>query len=157
MYCPSCGNETTVEVKYCKRCGVNLSLPVHSWSQPAHPVKLTGPTIVLGVTMLGAMGILFAAVTELARIGIHPAAVAWIVIFSMAILFGFTALLIRFWSKLVFQQRESKDIPTYHTPAALERGVAPQLPARDPVPSVTENTTRTFSPIYPESTGRGSS
>ena len=30
MYCPTCGNEISVELKYCNRCGANLTLPATS-------------------------------------------------------------------------------------------------------------------------------
>lgn len=158
MYCASCGYEITVELNYCKRCGANLTLT--AGNLPAAvlpPIKLTAPTLVLGLTLIGAMGVIFAGVTELARLGIHPAALAWIVIFSMGTLFGCTALLIRFWSKIAIPQREQRSIPATPKPALIDRGVTPQLPPRDPAPSVTENTTRTFSPIYRESAGKGSS
>jgi hypothetical protein len=82
---------------------------------------------------------------------LHPAALAWIVLFSMATLFGCTALFIRFWSKLVSLQRESVFPQQVPRQPALERPGQQQLPPRfEPAPSVTENTTRTFSPIYRE-------
>ncbi len=158
MYCPSCGYEITVELNYCKRCGANLTVTAGNLPVAVSPpIKLTAPTLVLGLTLIGAMGVIFAGVTELARLGVHQVALAWIVIFSMATLFGSTALLIRFWSKIAIPQRESRFIPAPPKPAVIDRGVTPQLPPRDPAPSVTENTTRTFSPIYRESAGKGSS
>ena len=41
MYCPTCGNEITVELKYCNRCGANLTLPATSAPMYLAPVKLT--------------------------------------------------------------------------------------------------------------------
>ena len=40
MYCPSCGNEISVELKYCNRCGANLMLPTIA-PVALVPVKLT--------------------------------------------------------------------------------------------------------------------
>lgn len=152
MYCSSCGSEITVELNYCKRCGANLALPMASSTAPVlAPIKLTGPTVVLGLTITAGLGIIFGGVTELARIGLHPAATAWIILFSMATLFGCTWLLIRFWSTIVNLQRETK-APVKNAPRhVLDKGVPAQLPPRfEGQPSVTENTTRTFAPVYRE-------
>jgi hypothetical protein len=156
MYCPTCGNEITVELKYCNRCGANLTLPAMTLPVALAPIKLTVPSIVLGVTILGGLGVIFGSATEFARQGLHPAAIVWMVLFSAATLFGCTGLLIRFLTKMLTFQRElpaaqpARQVindrqPMHHLP-----------PARmEPVPSVTENTTRTFSPIYKEPADRG--
>jgi hypothetical protein len=150
MYCPSCGNELSVELKYCNRCGANLSqgLSVIQGAPPA-PVKLTGPSIVVGLMVICGVGIIFSSAARFAEIGIHPFALAWMILFGMATLFGCTALLIRFWSRIISLQHEKTQHeirgpqPTFVPP----RGAQPQqLPPRmEPVPSVTEHTTRTFS------------
>lgn len=159
MYCPGCGNESTVEVKYCNRCGANLSLTTGIPPAPMAPVKLTLPTIVIGLTITGGLGIIFGGATGLAQLDVHPAWITWMFLFSMATLFGCSAMLIRFWSKMLGLQRQ----PTQFTQAtdnvrpAVERGMPQQqlpqqqLPPRfQQVPSVTEHTTRTFTPIYRE-------
>lgn len=151
MYCPSCGNEITVELKYCNRCGANLTLTggnLPMWT--AAPVKLTAPTLVLGLTIVGGLGIIFAGATELAQMHVHPAAITWMVLFSMLTLFGSTAMLLRFWSKTLTMQRQHPVAPQNIKPPA-QAFTPQQLPPRyEPVPSVTEHTTRTFSPIYRE-------
>ena len=152
MYCPSCGSEITVELKYCSRCGANLSLTPASYPPPmATPIKLTAPTVVLGLTITGGLGIIFSGVTELAGMHLHPAAITWIVIFSMATLFGCTALLLRFWSKMLSFNREAYQQPHNVRPAVQIPGPQQHLPPHfEPVPSVTEHTTRTFSSAYRE-------
>ena len=149
MFCPSCGNEITVELKYCNRCGANLTLTYNNLPATfVAPVKLTAPTVVLGLTLVGGLGIIFAGATELAQLHVHPAAITWMVLFSMLTLFGSTALLLRFWSKTLNLQRENP-APTFKSPAP--NFVPQQLPPRyDPASSVTEHTTRTFTPIYRE-------
>ena len=157
MYCPSCGSEITVELKYCSRCGANLSLTPASYTAPmAAPIKLTAPTVVLGLTITGGLGIIFSGASELAQVHVHPAAITWMVLFSMATLFGCTALLLRFWSKMFASNREAHQPP----PAIRSAGHIPapqqQLPPRfEPVPSVTEHTTRTFSRRYRASSDPG--
>ena len=155
MYCPSCGNEITVELKYCNRCGANLTLPAMSVPTAMAPVKLTVPSIVLGLTILGGLGIIFGSATEFARSGLHPAAIVWMVLFSSAALFGCTGLMIRFFTKLLTLQREISPAQPPR-PVMNDRQAMHHLPPRmEPVASVTENTTRTFSPIYREPADRG--
>ena len=152
MYCPSCGSEITVELKYCNRCGANLtwSMPSHA---PAAPISLTLPSIVLGITTIVGLGIVFGGATSMAERGVHPTAIVWMVLFSVAALFGSIALMIRFWTKLLSLQREI--VMPQPRPTFAERPVPSSLPPRmEPVGSVTENTTRTFSPIYSEPSDR---
>jgi hypothetical protein len=153
MYCPSCGSEISVELKYCNRCGANLTWPAPMEAPPA-PVKLTVPSLVLGLTVVIGLGIIFGGATSFAERGVHPAAIVWIVLFSSATLFGCLALMIRFWTKLLSLQREIAP-PRQMRSTFAERPAAQSLPSRmEPVGSVTENTTRTFAPIYSEPSDR---
>jgi len=158
MYCPSCGYEIAVELKYCNRCGANLSVPTSSFPSmiAAPPVKLTIPSIVLGLTVTVSLGIIVGAATKFAEIGLHPFAIIWIVLFSTATLFGITAMLIRFWTKMLTLQRDTiANQPMRQS--FVEKPAAHQLPPPrlEGVASVTENTTRTFSPIYREPSDGG--
>jgi hypothetical protein len=78
------------------------------------------------------------------------------VFFSMATLFGCTALMIRFWTKLITLQRDTVVSEPVRR-SFVEKPPAQQLspPRLEGIPSVTENTTRTFSPIYREPSDRG--
>lgn len=153
MYCPSCGHEISVELKYCNRCGANLMIVAQSYPAPeVKPAKLGFPAVVLGLTVTIGIGIIVSAATELARLQLHPAAIAWIVIFSMATLFGCTALILRFWLKVFTLNREAYQAPQQLRPPMQATPVLPPQqftsPRLDAMPSVTEHTTRTFSPIY---------
>ena len=152
MYCSSCGNEITVELKYCNRCGANLTLTYNNFPPTfAAPVSLTAPTVVLGLTIVIGLGIIFGGVNGLAQIGVHPAAITWIALFSGLTLFGSIALLLRFWSKTLNLQRGNPAPRPNLWSAQPPTFVPQQLPPRyDPTSSVTEHTTRTFSPIYRE-------
>lgn len=155
MYCPSCGSEITVELKYCNRCGANLTLSVPIQTPPA-PISLTVPSLVLGLTTIIGLGIVFGGATSMAERGMNPAAIVWIVLFSVAALFGCVGLMIRFWTNLMTLQRGIAPMPQVRSTFA-ERSAPPPLPPRmEPVSSVTENTTRTFAPIYTEPSDRTS-
>ena len=157
MYCPSCGNEISVELKYCSRCGANLALTPASYPAPmAQPIKLTVPSIVLGLTITVGIGIIFSTARELAQLNLHPAAITWMVLFGVATLFGCTALLLRFWSKMFALNRELQPMPVIRPPVQMPGSQQQHLPPRfEPVPSVTEHTTRTFTRPYLETTDSG--
>lgn len=154
MYCPSCGTEISVELKYCNRCGANLSVipPTHP-ATVMKPMKLSFPAIVLGLTVTGGIGVIFSGATELAQRQLHPAAITWMVIFSMATLFGCTALILRFWLKVFSMNRESyqpQNQIQFRQPMQMPVPSQQFSPHLESVPSVTEHTTRTFSPAYRE-------
>ena len=124
MYCPSCGSEITVELKYCNRCGANLNWPAPIQTAPLVPIKLTVPSIVLGLTVIIGLGIIFGGATTFAERGVHPAAIVWCVLFSVAALFGCVGLMIRFWTKLMTMQREIAP-PQQMRPTFAERSAPP--------------------------------
>lgn len=156
FYCPSCGSEISVELKYCNRCGANLSATPAVYSEPPKPMKLGLPAIVLGLTVVIGLGIILDAARELAGMHLHPAAITWMVIFSMATLFGCTALMIRFWLKVFSMNRENQQPQFQPRPPVQIPAPRQQFPPlREPVPSVTEHTTRTFSPAYREGSDPG--
>ena len=154
MYCQSCGNDITVELNYCNRCGANLSTltPVST----APPVKLVVPSIVLGATTILGLGMIVAGAGQLAVVGVPHGAIMAMLLFCSATLFGCVALMIRFWTTLMTLQRETLKTTHHVQPKSIDRPAGQQLPPRlDPVPSVTEHTTRTFSPVYNETSDRG--
>jgi hypothetical protein len=156
MYCPSCGNEISVELKYCNRCGANLSLPTSPQVVTVAPVRLAIPSIVVGLTIIIGLGIIIGGGSQMAIVGVPPVALVWMMLFAVATLFGCTGLLIRFLTKLVTLQREVIETRPQPKPSMTSRPPIQQLPPRyEPVPSVTENTTRTFSPAYKEAADRG--
>ncbi len=153
MFCPSCGSEITVELKYCNRCGANLTSlpPTANLGPPVKSVRLVVPTIVLGLIVTIGIGLIFSSVTELAQTGANPAFLTWMVVAGMATLFGFTALLLRFWMKVITLNREPSQQQIQMQPQAQIPPVRQQFPPRlEGVPSVTEHTTRTFSPVFRE-------
>jgi len=154
MYCPSCGSEITVELKYCNRCGANLTWPIQTQA-PAAPVRLTVPSLVLGLTVMIGLGIIFGGATGFVERGLNPVAIVWIVALSVATLFGCVGMMIRFWTKLLSMQREISPPPQMRSTFA-ERSAPPPLPPprMEPIGSVTENTTRTFAPIYSDPSDR---
>jgi hypothetical protein len=151
MYCPHCGNESSGELNYCKRCGGNLNPLAPGSAAETRPPLMPGTAWAMGVTMLllivfGLMAV-FAAVDKLAERGAIPPVLVLTVIFGALTVLGGASLLTFLWARVL-------------GPARAASGALPQLgrhagahelpPARvgtfadSHIPSVTEHTTRTF-------------
>ena len=153
MYCPSCGTEYTIELKYCNRCGANLDTGLATQSQTV-PVSLTKPTIVLGAVItfltLAGFGMLMSAAIELSRgARLDPDAIATIVIFGMVTILVTDIFLVRLLTKIINASLSSGSMTQTRRSKALDNPSRVQLPqpptARlEGVPSVTEGTTRFF-------------
>jgi len=153
MFCPYCATETTQGLNYCNRCGGNLAPLTQATSQESRIIVAPGAAWAAGlsttaVVVIG-LGIIFPIVTELTMRGMPPMAVVAIALFVTLTVFGCAAMLLRFWSALL-----GVNAARHHAPAALPqpkaqdtRGLeAPRFDSLNPapVPSVTEQTTRTL-------------
>jgi hypothetical protein len=162
MYCSSCGLEVSPELNYCNRCGANLNPSSALVPQVvAPPIRMTGPTIALAVMVVCSIAAIFSGASTLAMRGVHPAAIAWMVIIGLTTVFGITGLIIRFWTALLRNSLPGA-VQQYQRPAQLRQPQSnPQLqaqqtgPVQQPIASVTDHTTRTFDPVYRERTQRG--
>ena len=157
MYCPSCGAELTLELKYCSRCGANVAAPIEPVRELV-PISLTMPTLAIGLIVtlitLGGFALLITGAIKLASVFHVPDPIMAIILFGMCTIVIVDILLLRLLSRIVRAsldaKKESPSLPkqSRETP----RQLSPQLL---PVPSVTEHTTRTFSPVYREPSDRG--
>jgi hypothetical protein len=151
MYCSSCGAALTQELSYCNRCGANLS-PPEALATVSRPAGL-GWIISLGTVMttgvaVGGLTLVLALVLELFKGGFPAANTTAIGIVSLVLLLGTVALLSRQLSRLITIYLQPDN--TAQPKKAKSRVKPPvQLAAPlEPLPSVTEHTTRTFEPSY---------
>jgi hypothetical protein len=154
MFCPSCGAEYAIELKYCNRCGANLSSSVAPQPEPV-TVSVTKPTLIIGVLMLlvtlGGFGALVGGAISLAPILHDEDAFMAIIMFGMLTILIVDIFLVRLLSKLIGAALPSKTQPRTVYPS-IPAGMPaqfqpPTTTARlQPTPSVTENTTRFFDP-----------
>lgn len=142
MYCSSCGAESTPGLNYCKHCGNNLS-PGMTAPWPPLPTKQAPQILpVAAVSIVGLVG-LFAAITELSKVGVDTRAIIGVSAFAGATVVGVIGLMIWFVLRLSGSNDKARTgsgvrvIPGNSTQARLD---AP----RTSIPSVTENTTRNF-------------
>ncbi len=157
MYCSSCGTECALELNYCSRCGANIA-SVNAPPTQLVPINLTKPALVIGATTailtLGGFALVVAGAINLALVFKNPDPVMMITLFGMATIMISDIMLIRLLSRIVRASLEAKAKPELprQMPRELPRQLSPRLEA---VSSVTEHTTRTFSPIYSDSVDRG--
>lgn len=151
MYCSSCGAVVIQGLSYCNRCGANLKPPESSpHSKPVGLAWLIAFGIAMMGTPIGGVTLIATFIKELLDRGIPFKEVLLLAMVMLAMIFGAAVLLARLLSPLVkaylksVEPAESKKAElSGHSPAQLEA-------AREPVSSVTENTTRAFEPVYSE-------
>jgi hypothetical protein len=159
MYCPSCGAELTLELNYCSRCGANVAASMAPVRELA-PISLTAPTLAIGLTVvlitLGGFVLLITGAVKLAEVFHVPDPIMAILVLGMATIAICDFLLLRLLSRIINASLEAKKETTQKLPRPQNRETPKQLtPRLEPVPSVTEHTTRTFSPVFIEPSDRG--
>jgi len=155
MYCPSCGAEYAIELKYCNRCGANLSTGIEEQPTLA-PVSIVKPALVIGATMimltLVGFGLLMAGAVELSHNArIDPDSITAIVVFGMLTILTMDIFLVRQLSKIIsaslssntIVQRKRTNVIANSAPVHMPQ---PQTARLQGVASVTEGTTRFFEP-----------
>ena len=157
MYCPSCGAESALELNYCNRCGANMASSIAPVREIV-PLSLTKPAVAIGLTTLlltlGGFGVLLVGAINLALVLKNSDPIIAFMMFGMITIMVSDIMLIRLLSRIIRASLETKLIAPLPKPAVKE--VPRQLnPRLEPVPSVTEHTTRTFTPAMTEPSDRG--
>jgi hypothetical protein len=154
MYCPSCGTEYAIELKYCNRCGAHLGNALSSQPEPVI-VNVTKPTLILGTTLvlvtLGGFGGLIGGALSLAPILHGNDPLMAIIMFGMLTILIVDIFLVRQLSKLIGASLSSTTQTQPQRPNVIAQPSIVSLPqpptARlQGAPSVTEGTTRFFEP-----------
>ena len=157
MYCPSCGAESALDLNYCNRCGANMVQTLEP-AQPIAPVNVTKAITTIGLTTvlltLGGFVVLSIAAFNLAQVFPRADPIIALFMVGMTTILVSDIMLIRLLSRIVRHSLEVKPVVKLPKPAPQEkpRQLSPRF---EPVPSVTEHTTRTFSPAFREPSDRG--
>jgi hypothetical protein len=122
-------------------------------TQQVTPFSITMPAVIIGLITvlltLGGFSVLAVAARVLARALQQPDPLIALMVFGMSTIMICDILLLRLLSRIVKASLETKQVIQLPKPTAREnpRQLSPRL---EPVPSVTEHTTRTFSPAFRE-------
>lgn len=154
MFCSSCGQALSQDLSYCNRCGAELR-PAESIVLTKKPAGLAyvlsfGFLLTVGLT-LGGLALVIVLATELLRKGFPPDNITALAILGLLLVLISVGILGRQLSRLVsaYLEREATTGKKKETLGA--KSPSPQLRAAEGyIPSVTEQTTRTFEPSFLE-------
>jgi hypothetical protein len=147
MYCPSCGIDSVEGLKYCKRCGINLTTPLSD----AQKKKLPSALILAVLTFIGAvfmagLAMPFLITKELSNRGFSQSDMMTLFILESGVTLVVVAMLVRLLFRLIGSNHQT-DSPARAIELRRTELEPPQIAApQEPMLSVTENTTRSFEP-----------
>ncbi len=149
MYCQSCGTAVPQHMRYCNRCGTQLVAPEESPAKTAREKRLD--EYLDGLFWITVFGLAFVlgGTLILKKIALNNWLIlGYMVLSSVAFLINFGLSL---WGVARIHREGKTDritAPSTNTSELAAPADAAALPPATPMPSVTENTTRSFDPIY---------
>ena len=154
MYCSSCGVAVAQDLSYCNYCGAKLNGvkgETRIKSPEVKPEMLVSAMVIVFVFGLAAITLLMLVMKDvLGNVG----QVLALTLLSFLIMLSIEGVIIRMLLRRKRGTEEAEDTMRLKGQAtkALDAAQARALP--EPMPSVTEHTTRTFEPIYNEPTSK---
>jgi hypothetical protein len=139
MYCSACGNQLAPGNSFCNRCGMGLKERSESKNAPI-AAFLTAITL-LGVIGMGIM--LGGALTLTNEAHLKEELVGFFMFFTFVIVLASEVLLVRQLSRFTSSATKMDELQAPPVPTVEFRTPPPRSLA-EPLPSVTENTTRTL-------------
>lgn len=143
MYCQNCGSALTLQTKYCNRCGTQMTTPSEK-SLDKTPAEKRLDEYLDGLFWISVFGLAFiiGGMVLLKKVNFSDLVViGYVVLSTMVFLINFGFSL---WGALSIM-RSSKEGKLTMQPGHDTRELPP--PRVEPI-SVTENTTRSFEPVY---------
>jgi predicted nucleic acid-binding Zn ribbon protein len=143
MYCSACGSPITPGLSFCNRCGMNLKERTSDFKSMLPIIALVGAMILVAVS---AMGLLLGSPIALKHEGQFGEELIVLFMFLTFLITAFMVIfLYRQLSRLTVQPKLSPTQPVSLPATAPGEYYAPQPRSlAEPLPSVTENTTRTL-------------
>lgn len=139
MFCPNCGTPRAPGLSYCNRCGIDLRERRESANTGTISAMLAAITI-LGIAGMGIM--LGGALALRKEAGLSQDLIGVFMLFTFLIVSVTEFMLVRNLSKLTSGVESKKYFPP--APPINDMRLPPAGTFGEPVPSVTETTTRTL-------------
>jgi Ca2+/Na+ antiporter len=151
MYCSSCGVAVTKGLSYCNYCGAKLSEAKDDGVVKTREIKpelVVSAMVVVFVFGLAAITMLIGMMKSVLALNVGQ--ILAFAMLSFLIMLFLEGVFVRLLFRKNRSAKEAGDTEPLerHTTKELDAARGRALP--EPVPSVTENTTRTFEPIYTE-------
>ncbi|HVF54511.1 MAG TPA: hypothetical protein VM934_00095 [Pyrinomonadaceae bacterium] len=162
MYCSTCGAFLAEGLVYCSRCGARASSGASAAAAvsraPEGPSKL--PEVILYLTAatggvaLGGLLLVFVIALSLLKRGMDTSAIMLMVLMGLALVAVISVMLIRLLTRSLNAYLQTGAGDEARKPELAHRDAPAQIeePRQTPL-SVTENTTRSFDPLYKENRG----
>jgi hypothetical protein len=151
MYCSSCGVAVTPGLSYCNYCGVKLSGAKSDStikSPEVKPETLIGAMVCTFVFGLGVITALMGVMKVILRF--EPGLILAFALLCFLIMLSLEGVFIRLLFRRKPKAEAAGDNVLLKGPTTRELDAAQARALPEPVPSVTEHTTRAFDPIYSE-------
>jgi hypothetical protein len=147
MYCSSCGTAVAPGLSFCTRCGTKLQAAGEGRATPTElfPESLIWAIVAVFVVGLGAT---IGLIAVMKNSGFNEGMINALALLSFLMMLGIEGVFI--WLLLGRRNAEKK---AGGTSALNEKPIHELGPARvltDPIPGVTEHTTRSLDPVYSE-------
>ena len=150
MYCSSCGVAVAQGLSYCNYCGAKLNGVRGDVikSSEVKPETLIASMVFVFVFGIGAITVLMGVMK--AVLGLSVGQILAFTILSFLIMLSLEGVFIRLLLRRKRGPEEAGDTVLRKGQATKELDAAHSRVLPDPVPSVTEHTTRAFEPVYSE-------
>jgi hypothetical protein len=146
MYCFSCGTAVTAGLSYCNRCGAEVGPKERS----ANKLSELSPGLLVCAIVVVTIGGLGAIITLLMVLKESPEFAGVIMAFSMlSVLIVLATEIVFIWMLLRRTRvtKEAGDTERLKEQATKELSAARERLLPEPLPSITEHTTRTLEPM----------
>ena len=147
MYCSSCGVVVTHGLSFCNHCGARLD-PSNPGAEPreVRPEVLIGAMATVFIFGLFAISLLVLLLTNGVHLG--PGEIMGFTGVSLLILIALEAVFVTLLFRRKPRKKETNEPNQLQKPVTKELQAMPDRDLYEPVPSVTEHTTRAFDPAY---------
>lgn len=149
MYCSSCGSALPTKLTYCNRCGAKVGGA--NLDDIAKPVEFYPESLVWAVVsvFIGGLGVIIGLMAVMKEVVHFDLSIIWaltLISFLLLLVVEGVFISMLFSSKKTAQRLLGLDRTKENTTRELDEANMLALP--EPVPSVTEQTTRAFEPVY---------
>ena len=155
MYCPSCGVAVTQGLSYCNYCGEKLSGAKSASiikSPEVKPESLIGAMVFTFVFGLGAITVLMGMMKAVLHFEVGQ--LLFFALLSFLIMLSLEGVFIRLLLRRKHGAAEAGETALLKGQATRELDAAQARMLPEPMPSVTEHTTRAFEPIPTKRTSK---
>jgi hypothetical protein len=148
MYCSSCGSAISPNLTYCNRCGARVNDKLESQAKTADfPESLVAAMVAL---FIFGLGVVMGLMAVMKKVNFDPPIILAVSFFVLCLLVVLELVFIYllFSARRATRRAAMQEGIKENTTRELGESHAPMLP--EPMPSVTEQTTRAFEPILRE-------